>query len=63
MSKLIRPAGPIGTAPALLCATPAQAASSPPWGTATGEIVIATLGAGILPPFCWRSEWATARGA
>ena len=48
MSKLIRLAGPIGTALALLAATPAQAASEPAGGAATGEIVIATLGAGIL---------------
>jgi len=48
MSKLIRLAGPMGTALALLAAAPAQAASEPAGGAATGEIVIATLGAGLL---------------
>jgi hypothetical protein len=48
MSKVIRLAGPMGTALALLAAAPAQAASEPAGGAATSEIVIATLGAGIL---------------
>ena len=48
MSKLIRLAGPMGAALALLAAAPAQAASEPAGGAATAEIVIATLGAGLL---------------
>ena len=48
MSKVIRLAGPMGTALALLAAGPAHAASEPAGGAATADIVIATLGASIL---------------
>ena len=48
MSKVIRLAGPLGTALALLAAAPAHAASEPAGGAATADIVFATLGAGVL---------------
>ena len=48
MRNVIRAATPIGTALALLAAAPAQAATEPAGGAATADIVIATLGAGIL---------------
>jgi hypothetical protein len=48
MRNVIRAAAPIGTAFALLAASPAQAATEPAGGAATGDIVFATLGAAIL---------------